>query len=65
MFRKARFIRDMRWKLYDDGQLYDLNDDPDEDYPIQPSADKPEQADARGRLEPVFAQMVAGTPPVG
>ena len=64
VFRKARFIRDMRWKLYDDGQLYDLNDDPDEDYPIQPSTDKPEQADARGRLEPIFAQMVAGTPPV-
>jgi len=64
VFRKARFIRDMRWKLYDDGQLYDLNDDPDEDYPIQPSADKPEQVDARGRLEPVFAQMVAGIPPV-
>jgi len=64
VFRKARFIRDMRWKLYDDGQLYDLNDDPDEDYPIQPSADKPEQAEARGRLEPVFTQMVAGTPPV-
>ncbi len=64
VFRKARFIRDMRWKLYDDGQLYDLNDDPDEDYPIQPSTDKPEQADARGRLEPIFVQMVAGTSPV-
>ena len=62
--RKARFIRDMRWKLYDDGQLYDLKDDPDEDYPIQPSTDKPEQADARGRLEPIFAQMVAGASPV-
>ena len=64
VFRKARFIRDMRWKLYDDGQLYDLNDDPDEDYPIQPSTDNPEQADARGRLEPIFAQMVAGASPV-
>lgn len=64
VFRKARFIRDMRWKLYDDGQLYDLNEDPDEDYPIQSIADGPDQAEARGRLEPVFAQMVKGTPPV-
>ena len=62
--RKARFIRDMRWKLYDDGSLFDLDSDPDEEYPIQARRDKDDQADARKRLEPIFAQMVPETPPV-
>ena len=60
----TRFIRGMRWKLYDDGNLYDLEDDPDEEYPILPTKDNAEQLDARGQLEPIFAQMVPEIPPV-
>jgi arylsulfatase A len=51
----TRFIRGMRWKLYDDGNLYDLEDDPDEEYPILPTKDNAEQLEARGQLEPIFA----------
>ena len=28
---RHRFIRDHRWKLYDDGRLFDLNADPEEE----------------------------------
>ena len=62
--RYARYVRDMRWKLFDDGRLFDLDSDPDEEYPIQAGQDKDGQADARKRLEPIFAQMVPETPPV-
>ena len=34
-----RFVREKRWKLYDDGRLYDLKEDPDEDIPLLSSGD--------------------------
>ncbi len=60
----ARFIRDPRWKLYDDGRLYDLKVDPDEEKAIPAANDNAEQAEARSRLEPIFAQMVREKAPV-
>jgi arylsulfatase A len=60
----ARFIRDHRWKIYEDGRLYDLDSDPEEESPIQAVLDRPEHAEARGRLEPIFAQMVREVPPI-
>ena len=56
--RFARFIRDHRWKLYDDGRLFDLNADPEEESAFEPSTDNEERTEARTRLAPVFEQMV-------
>ena len=52
-----RFIRDHRWKLYEDGRLYDLQTDPEEETPSFDEGDTPEKSMVRNRLEPVFARM--------
>jgi arylsulfatase A-like enzyme len=52
-----RFIRDHRWKLYEDGRLYDLSVDPEEDEPWFDEQDDAARAEARAKLEPVFGQM--------
>ncbi len=57
--RFARFIRDHRWKLYEDGRLYDLNVDPDEESAFDPDNDSEEGAETRDRLTPVFKGMVS------
>ncbi len=62
--RKARFVREQDWKLFDDGSLYDLKSDPDEEHPIQALNDDSAQAEARFRLEPIFEQMVPEIAPV-
>ena len=54
----ARFIRDHRWKLYEDGRLYDLRSDPEEESPFDSTADDTERAYIRSCLNPVFSQMV-------
>ncbi|HIM61062.1 MAG TPA: arylsulfatase A [Dehalococcoidia bacterium] len=56
--RYARFIRDHRWKLYDDGRLFDLNADPEEEAAFDPADDDGERSEARSRLAPVFEQMI-------
>lgn len=56
--RYARFIRDHRWKLYDDGRLFDLNIDPEEEAAWAPEDDNEERTEARTRLAPVFDEMV-------
>ncbi len=56
--RYARFIRDHRWKLYDDGRLVDLNADPEEEAAFDPADDDGERSEARSRLAPVFEQMI-------
>jgi arylsulfatase A-like enzyme len=53
-----RFIRDHRWKLYETGQMFDLNSDPEEEFALFAANDVAEQAEARAKLEPVFVQMV-------
>ena len=55
--RQIRFIRDNRWKLYETGELYDLEADWDEDIPIYEVEDSKSQSEARNRLKPVFSQM--------
>ena len=55
--RQIRFIRDHRWKLYETGELYDLEADWDEDIPIYEVEDSRSQSEARNRLKPVFSQM--------
>lgn len=56
--RYARFVRDHRWKLYDDRRLFDLNADPDEEAAFDPADDDDERSEARSRLAPVFDQMI-------
>ena len=56
--RCIRMVRDRNWKLYETGQLYDMNTDLDEELPIFESDDSEESAAARARLKPVFAEMV-------
>ena len=52
VFKPAqRFIRDHRWKLYEDGRLFDLSADPDEDEAIFDEGDTGESGAARKNLE--------------
>ena len=52
-----RFIRDHRWKLYETGQMFDLNTDLEEEFAVFAANDNAEQAEARAKLEPVFGEM--------
>ena len=54
-----RMVRDRDWKLYETGELYDLNADIEEELPIFESQDGEKSAAARAKLKPVFAEMVA------
>ncbi|NNM06412.1 MAG: sulfatase-like hydrolase/transferase, partial [Gemmatimonadetes bacterium] len=56
-FGRTRFARDQRWKLYDDGRLFDVPADPLEQHPLEPGAGGPEAAGARGRLQVVLDGM--------
>ncbi len=51
-FRKIRFARDKRFKLYGNGKLYDVANDKLEQHPI--TADTPESRTARQRLAAVL-----------
>jgi arylsulfatase A-like enzyme len=53
-FDRSRFARDQRWKLYDDGRLYDLGADVLEELPLDADAEGPEARAARARLQPVL-----------
>ena len=53
-----RFVRGHRWKLYEDGLLYDIETDPEELSPFRRDSDTAESASARSDLNPVFARMV-------
>ena len=52
-----RFIRDHRWKLYETGQMFDLDSDAEEEFALFAATDDADQAQARAKLEPVFKQM--------
>ena len=56
-FSRSRFARDQRWKLYDDGRLYDVPADPLEQHPLRPGSGGPEGAAARQRLREVLESM--------
>jgi len=51
------FTRDRRWKLYNDGRLYDVPADTLEEEPIPPGA-SPEADAARARLQAVLDSLV-------
>lgn len=53
----SRFVRGRRWKLYEDGRLYDLLSDRDEDSPFLSSTDNEERLKARAELIHVFEKM--------
>ncbi len=56
-FEKSRFARNQRWKLYDDGRLYDVAADVLEERPITPGAGGPEAEAARQLLQPVLDRL--------
>jgi len=56
---KARLVHDKRWKLYDNGNLFDVSADPLEQNPILPGQDNPEAQAARKRLQTVLDSMIA------
>ena len=61
--RFARYIRNHNYKLYDDGRLFDLNTDAEEEFPFKASTDDDDRAAARDQLAPIFNHMVKEKPP--
>ena len=61
--RFARYIRNHNYKLYDDGRLFDLSTDSEEEFPFTASTDDDVRAAARKQLAPIFDQMVKEKPP--
>ena len=51
---KTRYAQDRRWKLYQDGRLYDLAADPDEKKPVAADGMTAEGKAARARLQAVL-----------
>jgi len=56
--RFARYIRTHQYKLYDDGRLFDVNEDPEEQSAFDAATDNDERSTVRAQLVPVFDQMV-------
>jgi arylsulfatase A len=63
VYRFARYIRNHNYKLYDDGRLFDLSTDSEEEFPFKASTDDDDRAAARKQLAPIFDQMVKEKPP--
>lgn len=59
--RNARFARDHRYKLYDDGRFYDVTNDVLEEDPLDAEALGPGAAEARRRLQTVLEEMAKET----
>lgn len=57
-----RVVRERRWKLVDDGRLFDLKADPEDERPVTASSDSSESGAARRRLEAVLAGFPAKAP---
>jgi arylsulfatase A-like enzyme len=56
-FTRARFVRDQRWKLYDDGRLFNVAADPLERRPRDPGSEGPAARAARRRLQEVLDEF--------
>lgn len=52
-----RWVQDKRWKLYDDGRLFNYETDVLEEHPIASGAGDPEAEQARQTLQPILDQM--------
>ena len=61
--RFARYVRNHDYKLYDDGRLFDLSADAEEEFPFTASNDNDDRAAARKQLAPIFDEMVKEKPP--
>ncbi len=53
----AAFVKDDRWKLYDDGRLFDLASDPGEQRALDPNTQTDEVETARHKLRRAFASL--------
>jgi hypothetical protein len=54
------YVRDARWKLYNDGTLCDMSDAPFAEKPLAPEAMTPEARAARKRLQAVLDALHPG-----
>ncbi len=54
------YVRDQRWKLYNDGTLCDMSDAPFSEKPVAAGELTPEAAAARKRLEAVLEALNPG-----
>jgi arylsulfatase A len=54
------WVRDSRWKLYDDGELFDMDRDPSETTPLAAEEDDEAAATARARLRAVHDALRHG-----
>ena len=52
-----RFIRNHSWRLYEDGRMYNMTDDLNEEIPILPEKDSEESKSNRKVLEPLFGEL--------
>jgi arylsulfatase A len=50
-FEGRAWIRTREWKLYRDGLLFDMKNDPEEKNPIRPGSDSDHSAEMRKKLE--------------
>lgn len=57
-----RFVRTQRWKLYDDGRLFDMEQDPNEAKPLTADRQSREATEAREMLRGVFAGLESKVP---
>ena len=57
--KKSRWVRTSKWKLYDDGRLFDMASDSKEAKPIDRTDDTETQRKARQQLEAVFKELIA------
>jgi len=51
------YVRDQRWKLYGNGKLYDMKNDPQEKNPVRPENQTPEAAAARKKLQAALDEL--------
>jgi len=51
------WVRSKQWKLYNDGRIYNMLDDPDEKKPLEPAGDTPTSELARKKLRQVMDRL--------
>jgi arylsulfatase A len=56
-FARSRFVRDKRFKLYDDGRLFDIPFDPRENNPLNEHTESEQAKQARDRLSEILQTM--------
>ncbi len=58
-FKPGRFARNHRWKLYSDGRLYDVKNDPLEQRPLKEGEESKKEKQARRQLKQILDRMPA------